>query len=134
MKLPRNFPLSSGIDPVPFINVFFLIFMFYIFYPEALKSRVFDINSYSQSAKTGILYDTEAVVTLKQNGMVMINRIPVRWDNLGIKIKEIYNMDSNITVIIKGDKSVPFGKIMDTMNVLRLTGIKKMRLAAEIMK
>lgn len=131
MKLARNFKLTAGIDPAPVINIFFLIFMFYIFYPHALDNRVFNINTYTQSAKTGVFYDAGAVLTIKKNGSVLINENPAEWNSLGVKMKELYIRDSNVIITVKGDKSAPLGRIIDTMNILRLAGIKRILLDAE---
>jgi len=129
MNLPRKFKISAGIDPIPFLNVFFLVFMFYILNPHSLNIRVFNVNPYDQPIQAGIFKGSEAYITLKKNGSVLINNIPVGWDSLGVRIKEIYNTDSNTTVVIQGGKEISFGKIIDVMNVLRLAGIKKLRLA-----
>ena len=37
--------------------------------------------------------------------------------------------DQNIVVTVRGDKSVPYGKLIEIMDVVRMTGIKRMSLA-----
>lgn len=128
MRLPRKHKLSAGIDPVPFLNIFFLIFMFYVLNPHKQEKPVFDVSSSGQSGQ-GI---HEALITLHKNGSVILNGSPVPWDSLGARIREIYNNDTNITFTVKSGKAASFGRVIDTMNIIRLSGIKKLRLDEDI--
>ncbi|MGA2141718.1 MAG: biopolymer transporter ExbD [Brevinematales bacterium] len=127
MKLPRKYKLAAGIDPVAFLNIFFLIFMFYVLNPHKQEKQFFDVSSAGRSL--GI---HEAFITLHKNGSVTLNGSPVAWDSLGIRVREMYNSDTNITFTIKSGKAASFGRVIDTMNIIRLSGIKKLRLDEDI--
>jgi biopolymer transport protein ExbD len=44
----------------------------------------------------------------------------------------MYNDDTNITITIKSGKAASFGRVIDAMNIIRLSGIKKLRLDEDI--
>ena len=74
----------------------------------------------------------EAVVTLYRNGAVTLNDKPITMDSLGIKIKELYIKNNNLVVTIRGDKGVAYGSLIETMDIVRLTGVKRMSLATRL--
>jgi biopolymer transport protein ExbD len=124
MKLERKFRLQAGIDPVPVINLFFLAFFFYLLYPVTVKSPVYNTEQYTNRD----IGSSEALINLNKSGLVFINGSRVTMDSLGMRIKEMVISNGNITVIINGEPEVPYGRIMETLNIARLSGAKNIKL------
>ncbi len=129
MKLDRKFTLNSGIDPVPVINIFFLVFIFCLLYPVTLKNYIYNINSYRTSPINEPV-NSEALIYLSGTGRMLLNRGMVTRDDIGLKLRELIIKNNNITVIINPDSRVPYGLIMEVINTARLSGAKNIRLAS----
>ncbi len=128
MKLKRPVKKTPGIDMTPITDVVLQLLSFFMLTYSVMKTSAINVDL--PASKTSDVQPTRnAVITLYLNGAISLNNEPITIDNLGIKIKDLYIKDNNIVVTIQGDKGVPYGKLIEAMDIVRLTGVRKMSLA-----
>ncbi len=128
MKFKRMTKLNSSIDMTPIIDVVFQLLTFFMLTSTFIKTSAINVDL--PSSKTSDLQPVrEAVVTLYRNGTMTLNDSSVTIDELGIRMKELYIQDREVVVTIRGDKGVPYGLMIETMDIIRVSGIKRMSLA-----
>ncbi|MCX7821233.1 MAG: biopolymer transporter ExbD, partial [Brevinematales bacterium] len=71
----------------------------------------------------------DAVITVYKNGNITLNDKNTDIGNLGNLLKEMYTNNNELVVVIQSDKDVPYGIVIQIMDIVRLTGIKKMSLS-----
>src|SRR5271157_4768563 len=123
MKLERKFGLYSGVDFIPLINIFLILFIFYLIYPLTIKPSLFGVKSLdSNSGK-------DCIIFIRKTGPALINADPVRPGMLGPEIKGLYIRDTNINFVIRAEKGTPVENVMTVLDTLRLAGVRNIRLA-----
>lgn len=132
MKIKRISRLSSGIDMTPIIDVVFQLLTFFMLTSTFIKTSAINVDL-PNSRTSDVQPVREAVVTLYRSGQMTLNDDQVTVDNLGVKLKEFYIKDNDLVVTIRGDKGVPYGKLIEAMDIVRLSGIKRMSLATTSM-
>ncbi len=128
MRLKRFEKKPPGIDMTPITDVVLQLLTFFMLTSTFIRASAINVDL--PASKTSDIQPVrEVTITLYKNGETAINSEPVTADNLGIKIKDYYIKDNSIVVTIQGDKGVPYGKLIETMDIVRLTGVKKLSLA-----
>lgn len=128
MNIRRLNQTKGAIDMTPMIDIVFQLLAFFMITSTFMKTSAINVDL--PSSKTSDVQPVrEAVVTLYKNGAVTLNDNPITIDSLGMKIKEEYIKNNDLVVTIRGDRGVPYGKLIETMDIVRLTGVKRMSLA-----
>lgn len=131
MKLKKATKLNAGIDMTPIIDVVFQLLTFFMLTSTYIKTAAINVDL-PNSKTSDIQPVREAVITLYRSGDITLNDKVIAIDELGIKIKELYIKDNNLVVTIRGDKGVSYGKMIETMDIVRLAGVKRMSLATTL--
>lgn len=128
MKFKRYSKTNAGIDMTPIIDVVFQLLAFFMITSTYIKTAAINVDL--PSSKTSDIQPVrEAVITLYKNGNITLNDERIDFNDLGIKIKELYIKDKELVVTIRGDKSVNYGVLVETMDIVRLAGVRRMSLA-----
>jgi biopolymer transport protein ExbD len=131
MNLRRKSHFIPHIDMTPTIDVMLTLLVFFILTSTFIKTAAINVDL--PSSKTSDNQPVrEAVITLYKSGNITLNDGSITLDNLGMKIREFYIKDNNLVVTIRGDKGVPYGVLIDTMDIVRLSGVKRMSLATTL--
>lgn len=131
MTLKRTAKVKAGLDMTPLIDIVFLLLSFFMITSTVIKTSAINVDL--PGAQTSDPQPMrEAVVTLYRNGAITINDEPTQLDNLGKEIKELYIKNKNLVVTIRGDKGVAYGRLIETMDIVRLVGVKRMSLATKL--
>jgi len=128
MKFKRPSRINSGIDMTPIIDVVFQLLAFFMITSTYIKTSAINVDL-PKSKTSDVQPIREAVITLYKNGGITINEQPISLLDLGVKIKELYIKDKDIVVTIRGDKGVSYGTMIETMDIVRLAGVKRLSLA-----
>lgn len=119
---------SSLIDMTPIIDVVFQLLIFFMLTSTFIKASA--INVELPKAKTSDMQPVrQAVITVYKNGNITFNDTPVPIDSLGRLVKEEYLKNKELVVTIQSDKDVPYGLVIKVMDIVRLTGVKKLSLS-----
>ena len=73
----------------------------------------------------------QTVVGIQANKQIFLNSVPVRAGDLGSRVADIMESQSEKVVLIKADEDVDYATVMDTMDNLRAAGIEDMGLITD---
>lgn len=131
MKFRKKNSLFTGINMTPVIDIVFQLLTFFMITSSVIKTSAINVDL--PSAQTSDPQpNRQAVITLFKNGVVMVNEQEIPFNKLGIKIRELFTNDMNLVVTIQGDKDVPYDIIIQTMDIVRIAGVKRMSLATTL--
>lgn len=128
MKFKRSSRLSAQIDMTPVIDIVFQLLTFFMLTSTYIKTAAINVDL-PESATSDMMPVREAVVTIYKNGSLMLNEENIAMENLGILVKDLLVKNQDLVITIRGDEGVPYGKLVETMDVVRLAGVKRMSLA-----
>lgn len=77
---------------------------------------------------------SKLVLEVKADGTVLVNQEPIALANLGEKLKQMLPQLEEKTLILKADKLVPHGTIVEIMDQAKLNGVEKLVIATQLGK
>jgi biopolymer transport protein ExbD len=115
------------INVTPFIDVILvLLIIFMIAAPLATVDVAVDLPT--SNAVRQPRPDKPIFLTVKSDSTLAIGDSPVSRDGLQSALDALSNNDRGMRIFMRADKSVPYGELMNVMNVLRTAGYLKVAL------
>ncbi|MCD6450843.1 MAG: biopolymer transporter ExbD [Acidobacteria bacterium] len=125
-KETRTTGALSQINLTPLIDVALtLLIIFMITAP--FMYRGIDVNV-PQTKSGKPTNEQRVMITITKEGRVFVNDQPVLISILPQRLKELAVVTENRPVFLRADKEVPYGKVMEVMDLLKEAGIEKVGL------
>lgn len=126
-KNPRRRPMAE-INVVPYIDVTLVLLIIFMITAPLLQTGV-DVDLPSAQAKTVSQDETPPlVVSINPRGQTFIDvgdrrDEPVEADELTFKVAAVLRHKPETAVLIRGDASVDYGKVVTVMAALKEAGV-----------
>ena len=122
--IPENDELKSEINILPMIDVIFAILSFFIV-SSLFLTKVETIPINLPNSSTAKKEDKRSInLSIDSKSRIFLNKNLVQLSNLKNEIIK-FNIEKNSLIIIRGDKNVNYGKIVEVMDIIRsLNNIK----------
>jgi biopolymer transport protein ExbD len=115
------------INVTPFIDVILvLLIIFMIAAPLATVDISVDLPA--STAQPQPHPDKPVYLTVKPNLSLAIGESPVSREQLSTALVQATNGDNQTRIFLRADKVVPYGELMEVMNLLRASGFLKVAL------
>ena len=116
--------LKTEINILPMIDVIFAILSFFIV-SSLFLTKVETIPINLPNSTTAKSEDKKSInLSIDSNSRIFLNKNLVQLSNLKNEIIKL-NLEKNSLIIIRGDKNVNYGKIVEVMDIIRsLNNIK----------
>ena len=121
----------SQINVTPFVDVMLvLLIVFMITAPLLTVGVSVDLPK----TKAGQLNSKgdPIIVSIKENGEVYVQERVIELSQLLPRLKAISSGNKNLRIYVRGDKSVPYGVVLDTIARIKSSGFKKVALVAKL--
>jgi len=119
---------TSLIDMTPIIDVVFQLLIFFMLTSTFIKAAAINVEL-PKSRTSDVQPVRQTVITIYKNGNITLNDNLINLESLGRLIKEEYIKNKELVVIIQCDKNVSYGLVIQVMDIVRLTGVKRMSLS-----
>lgn len=125
MKIPDEPERNLEINIVPMIDVIFSILAFFIISTLFLtRSEGLPVDL-PQAETSQQQSETEVTVTIQANGKIALNQEEISLENLIPEVTKISQNSQETIVIVKADKAVTHGNVVNVMDRLRqVEGVK----------
>jgi biopolymer transport protein ExbD len=115
------------INVTPFIDVILvLLIIFMIAAPLATVDISVDLPS--STAQPQPHPDKPVYLTVKPDLSLAVGEAPVAREQLSAALAQVTNGDKQTRIFLRADKVVPYGELMEVMNLLRAAGFLKVAL------
>jgi biopolymer transport protein ExbD len=119
--------VNHEINVTPFIDVILVLLI--IFMVAAPLSTVdVNVDLPASTAQPAQRPDKPLFLTIKSDLTLSLGEDPVARDKLGAALDAQTQNDKEQRVFVRADKSVPYGEVMEAMNLLRAAGYLKIGL------
>jgi biopolymer transport protein ExbD len=123
--------IKSDINVTPLVDVMLvLLIIMMIVAPLLQKGADVKMPSAANSSDKPETQD-QTVVAIDRNDRFFVNGIPVRREELRVKVEDILETKKERIILIKADEDAKYSAIMDAMDELRAGGIEDMGLITE---
>jgi biopolymer transport protein TolR len=127
----RSYRPMSDINVTPFVDVMLvLLVVFMVTAPLLTVAVPLDLP---KTEARSIQQDKEPlVVSIDQKGDVYVQENLTPLEDLVTKLKAITSSNPDARIFVRGDKGVPYGRIMEVMGSISSAGFNKVALVAEL--
>lgn len=117
---------AVGINITSLVDVLFIILIFILVSTTFLEQPALNIEL--PEAKTAGLQRVERlVVSISEKGQLYLNEVPIKKEDLGLKLQMYIEKEGkDLPVILKADKKVNYGLVINVMDIMRSVGVKKL--------
>lgn len=117
--------LNNEPNVVPMIDIMLvLLIIFMIMQPMMRKAVDLQLPDPNPAVVTANQASDQIVLEVLADGSFAINKEPVTKDNLGNRLREIYDPRPDKIIFIKGDPTVIYQDVIYAMDVARGSGVK----------
>jgi biopolymer transport protein TolR len=123
--------MVSDINVTPFVDVMLvLLIIFMVAAPMMIQG--IDVNLPKTTAQTIPNEEERLVVSISDDRRIFINEAQVGFDSLGPDLRRILkSCQEKRGVILRADRKVDYGFVIEVMGVIRLAGIQQIGMVTE---
>lgn len=121
----------SEINVTPMVDVMLvLLIIFMVTSPMLVAGVEVDLPKTNASPISG--QNIPVNVSITKEGEILIAETKIPLSELATKLKNITKEKKDTSILVCGDKNVPYGKILETMAEIRNGGFTKVALRSDI--
>ncbi len=132
MKIHLATGKKARIEMLPLIDIVFLLLVFFIYAMLSMAVHRGLPVVLPQSATAAIETKLELSVTVKEDGTVFVDKERVELKELSQYLKRRANSEKEAGVLLFGDRNLPYQKLFQVMDQIRLAGIERISMQAEM--
>jgi len=126
----RSYQPMAEINVTPFVDVMLvLLVIFMVTAPLMTVAVPVDLPK-AKAAAVG-KPDKPLIVSVKADGKVFLQETEMDTATLIARLKAIAQVRQNPRIFVRGDKAVPYGRVMQVMSSISSAGFPKVALVAE---
>lgn len=125
----RQKSLVSSINMTPFVDVVLVLLIIFMVTAPMLSQALHVKLPKVSSAMAPVMNKAPVVLSINQDGSVTCNSEPRRFSLLEVRSKlQTLNLGSGQKVLVAADTHVPYGVVVQVLNLIRDLGITKVGL------
>ena len=130
MKIRRFGKKKARIEIIPMIDtMFFLLVFFMVATMSMTVMRGMPVNLPKVDSADSRSVPENRSVTISSDGSLYLDKEAIRIEELGGSLRAYAAADQDALVIINADESVIHGKVVEVMDTVKLSGIKRLAIA-----
>ena len=122
--------LMSQINVTPFVDVMLVLLIIFMVTAPMMQTGL-DVNLPKVEAAAVNSQDEPLVVTIDRAKRVYLNGRQFKRKELAEKLEAIAAANKDKMVLLRADKAVPYGAVVEAMADIRKAGIKKVGMMTE---
>ncbi|GAB4163233.1 MAG: protein TolR [Rickettsiaceae bacterium] len=127
----RRRKLMNEINVTPMVDVMLvLLIIFMVTSPMLVAGIEVDLPKTDSAALSGSF--KPLVIGIDKNEEIFLFETKIAPGNLIDKLKEVTKENKDQRIFVKGDKSVPYGKVVELMSRIQNAGFTKVSLVSDI--
>jgi biopolymer transport protein TolR len=126
----NNKRFMSDINVTPLVDVMLVLLIIFMVAAPMMTQGV-DVNLPKTTAKNIKSQDEPLMVTVNKKGEVFLENHAVPLDSLELKIQKIFQHRREKEILLRADKDVPYGFVIDVIARVKKAGIDKLGMVTE---
>jgi biopolymer transport protein TolR len=125
----RHKPMSE-INVTPFVDVMLVLLIIFMVAAPLMTAGV-SIDLPQAKGKQMDMPKETLEIRVRPSGEVFIGETAVTLDKLGAVLRERAKGSTDEPVFVRGDKGVPYGRVMQVMGELQANGFRKLNMVTD---
>jgi biopolymer transport protein TolR len=126
----KKAPISE-INITPFVDVLLVLLIIFMVAAPMLTSSV-PLNLPDGIEKAENVESKDIIVSMQKNGTLFVQEEEVSKNNLANKLKKLTNNNLSEKILIRADKFIEYGEVMNLIKMLSLAGFSQVLLVTEV--
>lgn len=127
MKFKRRLKTEKGLlDLTPLINVFFLLFIFFLFTSSFIFQPGIKVNL-PKAVTSEVIQQENVVIIITKDDKVYLNDREISQDELASKLRLMAK--ESVPLLIKADSRASLGRIVGMWDMCRKEGVSQVNIA-----
>ena len=126
----KNKRFMSEINVTPLVDVMLVLLIIFMVAAPMMMQGV-DVNLPKTTTKNIKTSDEPLMLTVNKKKEIFLENHSVELDRLELKIKKIFENRREKEVLLRADKDVPYGFVIDVMARIKNAGISKLGMVTE---
>jgi biopolymer transport protein TolR len=122
--------LMSDINVVPLVDVMLVLLIIFMVTAPMMMVGV-EINLPQTKAQSIKTQEDPLVLTVNKNGEIFLEEHAMKLEELGTKIETIFKYRRDKEVILRADKDIPYGFVINVMAEVKRAGVAKLGMVTE---
>jgi biopolymer transport protein TolR len=116
-------PVLADINVTPLVDVMLVLLIIFMIAAPMLHQGVEVALPRAEARNLPLRTEDPLVVSIDRNGRVYLRESAVETEELVARLKSQIASRGDDTVFLKGDRDVPYGKVIEVLDVLHQGGI-----------
>lgn len=120
----------DDINITPMLDLAYVLLVIFIIMTTASVQGI-KVDVPKASSSVSLAKPTTKAITVTNDGQIFLDTFPVTIDELESQLASFKAVTPDFPVVIKGDQSAQYGKIMEVLDVCGRLGISQLGLVSE---
>ena len=120
----------SDINVTPFVDVMLVLLIIFMVTAPMMMQGI-DVNLPQTTTKNIKTEEDPLIITITKNGEISLENSNVTLNNLEEKLKLIFKYRRNKEVLLRADKDISYGYVVNVMASVHRAGIDKLGMVTE---
>ena len=120
---------DTGPDLTPLIDMVFLLLIFFLLTSFFIRPSI-SVNL-PEAEYTEVTEKQEITITIEKDGGILLNGKPVSDRRLVSTVRWLHSSLDSDQVVIQADKEVPFGRVVQIMDLTKKAGVENISFLVE---
>ena len=123
--------VMGDINVTPLVDVMLVLLIIFMIATPMLHQGIQVALPRAEAKNLPLKIEDPLVVSINKDGMVFLRSIPVPLDDLAGRLKGEIQGREDETVFLKGDREVPYGRVIEVLDRLHREGIVHVGMVTE---
>ena len=121
----------SEINVAPLVDVILVLLIIFMVTAPMMKHGL-DVSLPQSETRSIDEQDIDRVlISIDKKGEVYINEAKIPMENFEMKLRQIYSDRLSKSIFLQADKEVPYGKVVEIMDLMKKSGIETLGMVTE---
>jgi biopolymer transport protein TolR len=116
-------PILADINVTPLVDVMLVLLIIFMVAAPMLHQGVEVALPRADAPNLSMKFEDPLVISIDRNGRIYLREDAVETDELVAQVKSRIADKGDDTVFLKGDRDVPYGKVIEVLDTLHQGGI-----------
>jgi biopolymer transport protein TolR len=126
----NNKKFMSDINVTPFVDVMLVLLIIFMVTAPMMMQGV-DVNLPQTTTKSIKTKEDPLILTVNKKGEIYLEDHKIQLDDLETKVKTIFKYRRDKEMLLKADKDLPYGLVIDVMAGVKRAGVTKLGMVTE---
>jgi len=120
----------SDINVTPFVDVMLVLLIIFMVTAPMMMQGV-DVNLPQTETRSIKTKEDPLILTVNKKGEIYLEEHKIQLDDLETKVKTIFKYRRDKEILLKADKDLPYGLVIDVMAGVKRAGVTKLGMVTE---